>query len=238
MVRPKKIADIKPILTNVAQTSHYQVFFDGLSPDLFRFLGTKGVNRRFITENAGLLCSSASIPGSSLGTTDIFGNFTGVQEKFAHSRIFTELTLEFYVDKDYKMIKLFEHWIDYISSGSEKKQNSSFNKADLGYFYRMRYPRGDSGYKCDKTKIVKFNIDYRSEIEYTFFGLFPINFSSTPVQYGSSDVLRASVTFSYERYIAGKQTSLSFNNGKSENLRNALASGRIVGGRGSILELG
>ena len=237
MVRPKKIADIKPILTNVAQTSHYQVFFDGLSPDLFKFLGSKGVNKRFITENAGLLCNSASIPGSSLGTTDIFGNFTGVQEKFAHSRIFTELTLEFYVDKDYKMIKLFEHWIDYIASGSEKKQNSSFNKADLGYFYRMRYPRGDSGYKCDKTKIVKFNIDYRSEIEYTFFGLFPINFSSTPVQYGSSDVLRASVTFSYERYIAGKETSLSFNNSRSENLRSSLASGRIVGGRGSILEL-
>ena len=222
MVRPKKIADIKPILTNVAQTSHYQVFFDGLSPDLFKFLGSKGVNKRFITENAGLLCSSASIPGSSLGTSDIFGNFTGVQEKFAHSRIFTELTLEFYVDKDYKMIKLFEHWIDYISSGSEKKQNSSFNKADLGYFYRMRYPRGNSGYKCDKTKIVKFNIDYRSEIEYTFFGLFPINFSSTPVQYGSSDVLRASVTFSYERYIAGKETSLSFNRGRSENLRQRL----------------
>ena len=237
MVRPRKIADIKPILTNVAQTSHYQVFFDGLSPDLFKFLGSKGVNKRFITENAGLLCSSASIPGSSLGTSDIFGNFTGVQEKFAHSRIFTELTLEFYVDKDYKMIKLFEHWIDYIASGSEKKQNSSFNKADLGYFYRMRYPRGASGYKCDKTKIVKFNIDYRSEIEYTFFGLFPINFSSTPVQYGSSDVLRASVTFSYERYIAGKETSLSFNNSRSENLRRSLASGRIVGGRGSILEL-
>ena len=235
MVRPKKIADIKPILTNVAQTSHYQVFFDGLSPDLFRFLGSKGVNRRFITENAGLLCSSASIPGSSLGTSDIFGNFTGVQEKFAHSRIFTELTLEFYVDKDYKMIKLFEHWIDYIASGSEKR--GAVDKRDLGYFYRMRYPRGDSGYKCDKTKIVKFNIDYRSEIEYTFFGLFPINFSSTPVQYGSSDVLRASVTFSYERYIAGKQTSLSFNNSQSENLRNSLASGRIVGGRGSILEL-
>ena len=221
MVRPKKISDIKPILTNVAQTSHYQVFLDGLSPDLFRFLGSKGVNRRFITENAGLLCSSASIPGSSLGTSDIFGNFTGVQEKFAHSRIFTELTLEFYVDKDYKMIKLFEHWMDYIASGSEK--NGTVDKRDLGYFYRMRYPRGDSGYKCDKTKIVKFNIDYRSEIEYTFFGLFPINFSSTPVQYGNSDVLRASVTFSYERYIAGKETSLAFNIGRSENLRSSLA---------------
>ena len=92
MVRPKKIADIKPILTNVAQTSHYQVFFDGLTPDLFAFLGNKGVNRRFITENVGLLCNQASIPGSSLATTDIFGNFTGVQEKFAHTRIFSEMS--------------------------------------------------------------------------------------------------------------------------------------------------
>jgi len=221
MVRPKKIADIKPILTNVAQTSHYQVFFDGLSRDLFQFLGTKGVNRRFITENAGLLCNQASIPGSSLATTDIFGNFTGVQEKFAHTRIFTELSLDFYVDKDYKMIKFFEHWIDYVATGSEKSPTSSLKKTDLGYFYRMRYPRGSAGYKCDKTKIIKFNVDYRSEIEYTFFGLFPINFSSTPVQYGSSDVLRTNVTFSYERYIAGEETSLSFNRKKSENIEKA-----------------
>ena len=150
MVRPKKIADIKPILTNVAQTSHYQVFFDGLSPDLFSFLGSKGVNKRFITENAGLLCSQASIPGSQLATTDIFGNFTGVQEKFAHSRIFSELQLEFYVDKDYKTIKFFEHWVDYIASGSE---NSSVRKSDVGYFYRMKYPRGSSGYKDRKSVV-------------------------------------------------------------------------------------
>ena len=234
MVRPRKIADIKPILTNVAQTSHYQVFFDGLSGDLFKFLGTKGVNRRFITENAGLLCSQASIPGSSLATTDIFGNFIGVQEKFAHTRIFTELSLEFYVDKDYKMIKFFEHWIDYIASGSEK--NAPIDKRDLGYFYRMRYPRGNSGYKCDKTKIVKFNIDYRSEIEYTFFGLFPINMSSTSVQYGSSDVLRLNVTFSYERYIAGKETSLSFNRNRSENLKQGVVTGRTLTEDGQTIE--
>ena len=221
MVRPKKIADIKPILTNVAQTSHYQVFFDGVSPDLFSFLGTKGVNKRFITENAGLLCNQAAIPGSSLATEQVNGNFIGVTETFAYARIFPQLSLQFYVDKDYKMIKLFEHWMEYITSGSEKNQNTPFNKTSLGYFYRMRYPRGNSGYKCDKTKIVKFNVDYRSEIEYTFFGLFPINFSSTPVQYGSSDVLKASVTFSYERYIAGKVTSLDFNIKKSENIEKA-----------------
>ena len=217
MVRPKKISEFKPLLTNVAQTSHYQVFFDGLSSDLFTFLGQKNVDRRFITENSGLLCSAASIPGSALATSDIFGNFTGVQEKFAHSRIFSEISLEFYVDKDYKMIKFFEHWMDYISSGSEKRRITSFSKASPGYFYRMRYPKGNSGYKCDKTKIVKFNVDYKKEIEYTFIGMFPINLASTPVQYGNSDVLRVNCTFNYERYIAGESTNLSIKKGISEN---------------------
>ena len=211
MVSPKKISEFKPILTNVAQTSHYQVFFDGLSPDLFTFLGQKNVDRRFITENSGLLCSAASIPGSALATSDIFGNFTGVQEKFAHTRIFSEMSLEFYVDKDYKMIKFFEHWMDYIASGSEKRRSTSFSKASPGYFYRMRYPKGNSGYKCDKTKIVKFNVDYKKEIEYTFIGMFPINLASTPVQYGNSDVLRVNCTFNYERYIAGESTNRSIN---------------------------
>ena len=217
MVSPKKISDFKPILTNVAQTSHYQVFFDGLSPDLFTFLGQKNVDRRFITENSGLLCSAASIPGSALATSDIFGNFTGVQEKFAHTRIFSEMSLEFYVDKNYKMIKFFEHWMDYISSGSEKRRITSFSKASPGYFYRMRYPKGNSGYKCDKTKIVKFNVDYKKEIEYTFIGMFPINLASTPVQYGNSDVLKVNCTFNYERYIAGESTNLSIKKGISEN---------------------
>ena len=217
MVRPKKISEFKPLLTNVAQTSHYQVFFDGLSPDLFTFLGSKNVDRRFITESSGLLCSAASIPGSALATSDIFGNFTGVQEKFAHTRIFSEMSLEFYVDKNYKMIKFFEHWMDYISSGSEERKISSFSKASPGYFYRMRYPKGNSGYKCDKTKIVKFNVDYKKEIEYTFIGMFPINLASTPVQYGNSDVLRVNCTFNYERYIAGESTNLSIRRGNSEN---------------------
>ena len=201
----------------MAQTSHYQVFLEGLSPDLFTFLGQKNVDRRFITENSGLLCSAASIPGSALATSDIFGNFTGVQEKFAHTRIFSEMSLEFYVDKDYKMIKFFEHWMDYISSGSEKRRITSFSKASPGYFYRMRYPKGNSGYKCDKTKIVKFNVDYKKEIEYTFIGMFPINLASTPVQYGNSDVLKVNSTFNYERYIAGESTNLSIRRGMSEN---------------------
>ena len=217
MVRPKKIGEFKSTLGNVAQNNHYQVSFDGLSRNLFEYLRKRGVDRRFILDDAGLLCNSASIPGSSLATSDIFGNFTGVQEKFAHTRIFTELTLEFYVDKEYKMIKFLEHWMEYISSGSEERKNSFFSKSSPSYYYRMRYPRGNSGYKTDRVKVVKFDRDYDNEIEYTFIGLFPLNLSSTPVAYGQSDVLKASCVFSYERYIAGKDNSLNVQRGSAMN---------------------
>lgn len=217
MVRPKKIGEFKSTLGNVAQNNHYKVSFDGLSRNLFEYLRKRGVDRRFILDDAGLLCNSASIPGSSLATSDIFGNFTGVQEKFAHTRIFTELTLEFYVDKEYKMIKFLEHWMEYISSGSEARKNSFFSKSSPSYFYRMRYPRGSSGYKSDSIKIVKFERDYNREIEYTFIGMFPKSLSSANVQYGNSDTLKISCSFNYERYISGKDNSLNIKRGNSEN---------------------
>tara|TARA_B100001093_G_C26838741_1_gene1019563 strand:- start:2112 stop:2852 length:741 start_codon:yes stop_codon:yes gene_type:complete len=205
-VSKKRITDYVSTIAHVAQTSHYQVFFSGLTGGLTNFLESKEVNNRFILEESGLRCSSASIPGSSLATASINGNYMGVQEKMVHSRIFTEMNLEFFVDRDYKIIKFFEFWMDYITNGSE---TGNVRKSDAGYFYRMRYPRDrDNGYKCDKIKIIKFEPSYGKELEYTFYGAFPINFSSTPVQYGSSDVLRANVTFNYERYIAGKETSI------------------------------
>ena len=112
MPRPRKISEFKPLITNLAQTSHYQVMFGGLNGPLMSHLTSRGVDTRFITESSGLLCSSAFIPGSSLATADITGNFMGVQEKMAHTRIFTEMQLEFYVDSDYRMIKFLEHWME------------------------------------------------------------------------------------------------------------------------------
>ena len=118
------------------------------------------------------------------------------------------------------MLKFMEHWIDYITNGSEI---TGINKDQEGYFYRMRYPRERTdGYKCDRIKIVKFDRDYKNQIEYTFFGMFPRSIDSTPVGYGDSQTLKISVLFSYERYICGKVTSLSRSIGSNENFLRSL----------------
>ena len=209
----KKISEFKPLITNLAQTSHYQVIFGGLNRDLSTYLDERGVDTRFITNSAGLLCSSASIPGSSLATADINGNFMGVQEKMAHTRIFTQIQLEFYVDSDYRMIKFLEHWMEFIASGSNQ------NPGDNHYYYRMQYP---SAYKSNSTKIIKFDRDYKRELEYNFIGLFAINMSSVPISYDASDILKVSVAFNYERYIPGKITSKSKVDGTSNNIGSTL----------------
>ena len=216
MPSPKKISQFKPLITNLAQTSHYQVIFGGLSSDLFSYLESRGIDKNFITEDAGLLCSSASLPGSGLATADINGNFMGVMERFAHTRIFTQIDLEFYVDSNYKMLKFLEHWMEFVSSGSEVDQNQD------GYYYRMRYPYADQdnkngGYKSNSTRIIKFDRNYKTEVEYKFIGMFPINLSSVAVSYDTSQALKVNASFNFERYIAGKTNSIDIKLGQDNN---------------------
>lgn len=204
----RRIADFKSTFTNLAQTSHFQVIFGGFSGGLRAHLLRRGVDERFLAETAGLLCYSASLPGSSFSTSDVVGNYMGVAEKFAHTRQFTQIDLEFYVDREYKTLKFLEHWMEYIASGSGVPEYSD------GYYFRMQYP---SYYKCSQTRILKFDRDYTAEIEYNFFGLFPMAMGGVSVNYGNSDILRASATFNFERYVAGSVSSLSFYQGIDNN---------------------
>ena len=208
MPTPRRISDIKPLITNLAQTSHYEVIFGGLSAPLRGHLAYRGIDANFIGESVGLLCNSAVLPGSSFGTADIAGNFTGVVEKMAHTRLFTQIDLEFYVDSSYKTLKFLEHWMEFISFGS------GVSPAQDGYFFRMRYPRE---YKTDMTRIIKFDRDYTNQIEYTFYGLFPIAMNSVPVTYEASNILKVSASFNFDRYICGKATSYSVYSGTDNN---------------------
>ncbi len=171
------------------------------------------MNNRFITDNLSLLCNRASLPGSGLATADVVGNFTGVTEKFAHTRTFVQMDMEFYVDNAYRSLKFIEHWMEFISGGSETS-GEGVNPLRDGYHFRMRYP---SEYKCDETRIIKFERDYKRYIEYRFFGLFPIALNATPVSYEGSTLLKASASFNYDRYYSGQSRSINEYIGDNNN---------------------
>ena len=186
--------------------------FGGFSSKLASNFSTYKIFKNFISRDLGLLCYDATLPGSSLATTQIEGNFTGVQQQYAHTRIFNNITLGFYCDSDYNVLKFFESWIDFISDGGTS------DKRSRGYFYRMRYP---DSYKCEGIRISKFDRDFKSGVQYNLVSAFPVSISGTPVSYeASNSILRISVDFNFDRYI---MTSLgtSGSSGKYANATSA-----------------
>ena len=191
------------VFGNVAQTNHYLVSFSGfgktgLLGDLSKHLKTKfDVDTKEIVDNTGLMCNEASLPGSSLATSEVKDNFMGISQEFAHTRLYTDIDFTFYVDSNYNNLRFFEGWIDYIASGSNA------NEYGTNYYRRMRYP---DTYKCSAMTITKFerNIEKSktpTTLSYKFINAFPKTVAAVPVSYGGADILRVSVSFNYDRYI-------------------------------------
>jgi len=206
--RVKTTEQIRSLFQKVATTNHYEVFFNGFASlqSLRGHITTNAplVSNFFISRDLGLLCNSAELPGTSMATAQIDGNRMGIVEKFAHTRVYTDTTLTFYVDSDYRVVQFFELWHDFIASGS------GVSKDQKAYYNRMRYP---DEYKVSTMRIQKFNKDHFRNVEYTFLNAFPVNVSSMPVSYDGANVLELQVTFAYDRYYFGKLTSLK-NTGK------------------------
>ena len=190
-IKKKSIADLKNTILNPSLTSLYKVDMP-LPTEVGKFIDGK-VKVKMDRESISILCSSASLPGSSLMTHEIMNDHTGVSEFHAHRRQFdNKIELEFYVDSDlYGPIIYFEYWMDYISQYT-------------GMAYRMQYPKY---YTTDDFKVYKFEKDinesgtHTARLEYTFFDAFPLSINSMPISYNTSSLLKCVVTMSYSRYV-------------------------------------
>ena len=181
----------------LAQTNHFLVTISSLTPEVESYLQNytnASALRRFLSERSGILCSDASLPTTAYATAEVKDNFMGVPQQFAHTRIYTDIDFTFYIDEDYTLLKTFEGWMEYISSGA----NPVLSLERVAFFRRMRYP---DSYKCNTLYITKFEKNYKKLIRYKFINAFPKSMSSVPVTYGPADILKVTVSFNYDRYI-------------------------------------
>ena len=187
----------KQTFGNVAFNNHYIVNFSSLKPTIIRYLerstGFSDIDE-FISRTSGLLCSDASLPASAFATAEVKDNFMGIPQEFAHTRLYTDIDFTFYVDNNYTMLRFFEGWMDYISSGAQGEVRS-FQKP---FYRRMRYP---DTYKCDTMFITKFEKNMKRKLRYQFINAFPKSISPIPVTYGAADLMKVTVSFNYDRYI-------------------------------------
>ena len=210
---PEKLltSHIKSKILNIAQTSLYRVTIP-LPSGVAALVKNRGVNVSIDGDNIELLCTQASLPGSALATHDVTNDYHGVTEKMAYRRMYDDTTdLTFYVDRNYKVIELFDTWIDFIT-GQENTFTRDQHKNRYVH-YRMAYP---DTYKSEMY-LVKFERDQHSAqskipkilMEYTFVGAFPTNIIAMPVSYDQSDVLKCTVSFSYHRYVRERNQNSS-----------------------------
>ena len=191
----RNIDTIKSALLSPALTSHFDVeigFTSGsLGTKLRGVLGGTTVQQ----DRLNLMCSEAVLPGSSLATTEVNNDYTGVTERHVYRRIYDEtIDLSFYVDAaNYLPIKFFETWISEIVNEDQEEAVSPV------YSYRAKYP--DDYMNKQGLKVIKFERELRSQLQYTFVNSYPRSITSMPVTYDGSSLLKCSVQMSYIRYV-------------------------------------
>jgi hypothetical protein len=164
-------------------------------------------------------CAEVVIPGATFDVAEELGGRQGTIERVPIRRIFAPVQMTFYVDNDYKILRLLEEWMNYInplqsSAGEVGASGIGFgDNKESNNFYRMRYP---NSYKRI-ISIVKFERNFRSNpseggdnlqsvptITYRLIDAFPTNITAIPLSYDGSTITKVSVEFSYTRYVYEK----------------------------------
>ena len=220
--RPYKTSELKSRITNLAQTSVYQIKIQPPS-GLFALLKETGRDLDYnrAGENIELLCDSAVLPGSSFATHEPTNDYAGVTERMAYRRMYDgTLDLSFMVDRNYNVIEMLDGWLDFISGVGITGSRQAYKSRHANY--RMTYPEQyrtelyltkfekDVSYPDDFGDVIEGILDPPKQLLYTFVGAFPSSVTSTPVSYGPSDVLRVNVSFSYMRYVRERK-NVQFN---------------------------
>ena len=195
--RPKKypINDIRSRFQTVALDNKYQVFIEP-NLNVYNAAANVGISRRFVDEDLGLFVSDAVLPGSSFADVEVSGDRQGITERMPFKRIYDDVTFTFMVDRDYKVLRYFEAWMQLINPLHGDTDGKADNQVTT-----LRYPKD---YKCTMS-IMKFNKDYFKRgigfAYYCFVRSWPLSMSSIPVNYESGSILKLNITFRYERYV-------------------------------------
>jgi len=153
-----------------------------------------------------MMCDEATLPGSQFATGQVNGIYTGSgQFNYPHTRMYNDLTLSWICDANMTPLKFVNTWMDAIyddgyslinQSKAENVQNRDRNRT-----VRMNFPdeytMACSILKAEKNKDSELG---RPSIRYRLEGVFPYSVDSTPVSAGSSQLVKVSANFYYERW--------------------------------------
>tara|TARA_B100001113_G_scaffold322342_1_gene292723 strand:+ start:382 stop:975 length:594 start_codon:yes stop_codon:yes gene_type:complete len=175
-------SNVKDFLTKVAQ---------GVKPNMFEVdikFPTNVVGGKDGNELITMLCKSAALPASSVGTIEV--PFRGRTVKIAGDRTFDNWTATFINDKEMKIRGIFETWLNKMNS-HQGNTAELFNPAS----------NSSDGYSADihVSQMEKDSSDGGKDLrKYKLWYAFPVSVSQIDLAYDSNDQIEEfSVEFQY-----------------------------------------
>ena len=196
--RARNVADLKASILNPSLTSTYECHFNPPTSVRSWLNDRKNLNLgagydSILSDQITLSCREATLPGTSLATHTLDNDRTGVTERHAYRRQYSDVTaFTFYVDNEYNLIHFFENWIAFIVN------EGASDALDGNYNYRVNFP---NEYKTD-IFVKKFERDYTGRnLDYRFINAYPISINEMPLSYDASTIMTCTVNFNFTRYV-------------------------------------
>lgn len=171
-----------------ARTNLFEVqlgFPPGLNVDV-------GLNQ--FSEKLSLMCKTASIPSSSVGSVAV--PFFGRDVYTAGNREFDPITFSVINDEDFLLRRVFEVWLGAINGHKSNQKNSGVNSSPSSYSVDglvKQYSQGTGDVNRDVFPIRT----------YKFVNMFPTDISAIELSWDNTDIEEYSVSFRYDYWQIG-----------------------------------
>ena len=153
-----------------------------------------------------LMCDEANLPGTQFATGQLNGLYTGSgQYKYPHTRMFNDLSLSWVCDANMTPLKFLNTWMDSIYDDGYTTILQQ-EPSDVEYRVRNRSTRltfpDQYTMSCSILKAEKNNESElgRPSIRYFLEGVYPYAIDSTPLSAGTTQLVKVTANFYYERW--------------------------------------
>ena len=228
----KKINDAQRDLFPLSLTAEFKVSlnlgFDKSTGGLSTWLTNCGIaNSPQDLARYDFFASDVTLPGASFDMAESMGDRQGTIERFAQRRLYAPLSVSFYVDADFNILRLFEEWMNFMNPihNSSGRYEGSF-QGQNGYdqrnnYYKFRYPDEYKrniivtkfekdfyqGLNMNETRVGRYaksrsgdGLIPGSLLMYQFIDTFPSNIVAIPLAYEGTQITKVTVEFQYLRY--------------------------------------
>jgi hypothetical protein len=151
------------------------------------------------------LCDELNIPGYSVATGDLKGLVPGINARYAHTKVYNELSLTFLMDMDHIPYKLMQNWSDFMFTFEQFGGDTSkvdymitqyYDDYCVDFILEKIEPNADIG-NNDRNSL-NSRVTHNSTSKILIYNAFPYTMSNLSFGNGPNQPVKLQVSFYYQ----------------------------------------